>query len=75
MVEPYADQDAELDAERENADRLHATLVTTLAMMRGDERDCLRAVLLCPRASQLTLGHVIDGALALHEGVDARRPR
>jgi len=69
----YETVEAELEAERENGDRVHAALATALAMLRKDELDSLRAVLVCPRASQLTVGHVIDGALALHEQTTDRR--
>lgn len=69
------DTEAELDRERENADRLHAVLQLTLAMMRSDERDDLRAVLLMPQTCQLTLGQVLDGALAMHGIVTRQRPQ
>jgi hypothetical protein len=70
---PYDTHEDELEAERQNGDRLNAALTTALAMMRDDEREALNAVLVCPRASQLTVGHVLDGALALHQQVNDRR--
>lgn len=70
-----ADIEAELDRERENADRLHAVLQLVIAQMRSDERDDLRAVLLVPHSSQLTVGQVLDGALAMHDIVVRARPQ
>lgn len=69
----YKTDAEECDAERENGDRLHAALATALAMMRDEERASLRAVLVCPRASQLTVGHVLDGAEAMHQQIIDRR--
>lgn len=69
----YPDLETELEAERANGDRVHAALATALAMLRDDERESLRAILICPRISQLTVGHVIDGALLLHEQTSDRR--
>jgi hypothetical protein len=67
--------EAELDRERENGDRLQAALKLVLGMMRADELDDLRAVLITPRTCNLTVGHVLDGALALHESVCSARPQ
>lgn len=53
--------------EQANSDRLRETLELVLHSMRDDERDMLKAQLVSPRICQLTLGDVIDGAIALHE--------
>lgn len=67
--------DAELDRERENGDRLAAVLKLVGQTANGPDWDDLRAILLVPqRGSQLTLGHVIDGALAMHEITVRARP-
>lgn len=68
------DIEAELDRERENADRLRTALQLVLDRMQDDERDELRAVLLIPPRSELTLGQVLDGALAMHDIVVRARP-
>lgn len=73
-AEAMRELEDELVRERDNADRLHAVLDTVLAAMRHDDHEDLRAVLIAPRSSQLTLGHVIDGAQALHREVVKGRP-
>jgi hypothetical protein len=64
----------ELERERDNGDRLAAALDTVLYYMRDEDRESLRATLICPRGSQLTVGHVIDGAQALHVRTIDKRP-
>jgi hypothetical protein len=60
----------ELRRERENSDRLAAALATALACLNRD--DDLRHVVIGPILGrglpQLTVGHVVDGALGLHHG-------
>lgn len=65
----------ELERERENGDRLAATLALLLEFMRADDRESLRACLIGPPVCQLTVGQVIDGAQALHRETDTQRPR
>ena len=66
--------DQALDDERTNGDRLAAVLRTALSLLRADDRDDLMASIIGPSANQLTVGHVVDGALALHDRLSEGRP-
>lgn len=67
------DPDAELRVERENSNRLAAALEL---LVRSLDRDSgtLHIVVGYPKAeNQLTVGHVVDGAFAMHDKVSAAR--
>lgn len=61
----------ELGRERENSNRLAAALAIAMAYLSKVERDELRATVIGPFCAdypaQLTVGHVVDGAFALHK--------
>lgn len=65
--------DLELRRERDNADRLAAALEVLMRSLNKDD-STMHVVVGYPGAkNQLTVGHVVDGALALHDATRERR--
>lgn len=62
------DIEKELQLERENSDRLAAALRTVM----GAARDELPHVVIVVH-SMVTIGHIADGALAMHDKATTRR--
>lgn len=69
-TEPYETEAEELEAESRNADRLAAALAIVCRFMDDETRH----LIVGPPECQLTVGHIADGALALHRLTAARRP-
>lgn len=61
----------ELKRERENGDRLAAALRVLVSFQRPE--DSILHCLLMPTSAQLTVGYVVEGALALHDATTKQR--
>lgn len=71
MAEPFDSIEEHLEAEEHNADRLVAALKVARLYLDDDTLHCVVG----PPDCQLTVGHVVDGALAQHEQMTKRRPQ